>query len=141
MESKERQWIGPEETGDAVRKVDQFGRLRSNHGRLAKTSRIGPWPTRPQNSLRRATRSRLVACDQAGVDRPDRGADHPVRLDPGLVQGLVDACLVGAEGSAALKHQNDLPCIGPSFSRGSGTGMVSAMVTSAISENFSAWFI
>ena len=50
----------------------------------------------------------LVAGDQAGVDRADRGADHPVRLDAGLVQRLVDADLVGAERAAALQHQHDL---------------------------------
>ena len=51
---------------------------------------------------------RLVAGDQAGVDGADRGADHPVRLDAGLVQRLVDAHLVGAQRAAALQHQHDL---------------------------------
>ena len=49
-----------------------------------------------------------IAGDQGGIDRPDRGADHPVGLDAGFLQGLVDPGLVGAERSAALEHQDDL---------------------------------
>src|SRR5919206_1841001 len=52
---------------------------------------------------------RRVSGDQAGIDGADRGADHPVGFDPGLVQGLVDADLVGPERTAALQDQDDLP--------------------------------
>ena len=72
--------------------------------------RTGPCSTRLQNSLSRGSRSStVVAGDQAGVDGADRGADHPVRLDAGLVQRLVDAGLIGPERAAALQHQHDLP--------------------------------
>ena len=54
------------------------------------------------------TRCGLIAGDQARVDGADRGADDPVRLDAGFVQGLVDAGLVGAERAAALEDQHDL---------------------------------
>ena len=69
----------------------------------------GPCSTRHQNSSSRSSRSRgLAAGDQAGVDGADRGADHPVGLDAGLVQRLVDADLVGAERAAALEDQHPL---------------------------------
>src|SRR5262245_65670805 len=56
----------------------------------------------------------LVARDQTGVDGADRRADDPIRLDPRLMQGLIDARLVGAERAAALKDKDDLhpPCAG-----------------------------
>ena len=50
----------------------------------------------------------LVAGDQAGVDRADRGADHPVWLDAGFMQRLIDADLIGAERAATLQHQHYL---------------------------------
>jgi hypothetical protein len=37
-----------------------------------------------------------------------RRADHPVGLDPSVVQRLVDADLVGAQDAAALQHQHHL---------------------------------
>src|SRR5262245_7502699 len=37
-----------------------------------------------------------IAGDDRGVDRPDRDPRHPVRFDPRLVHGLIDAGLVGA---------------------------------------------
>src|SRR5262245_8446946 len=52
---------------------------------------------------------RLVARDQAGIDGADRGADDPIRLDARLVQGLIDARLVGAERAPALEDENNLP--------------------------------
>ena len=51
---------------------------------------------------------RIVTRDDAGVDRADRCADHPVGLDVSLVKRLIDACLIGAERAAALEHQHDL---------------------------------
>ena len=40
----------------------------------------------PRHAVRR-----VIAGDQARVDRADRRADHPVRLDAGLMQCLIDA--------------------------------------------------
>jgi hypothetical protein len=54
-----------------------------------------------------------IAGDQAGVDGADRGADDPVRLDPGFMQRLIDAGLIRAERTAALQNQHDLPRLGP----------------------------
>ena len=50
----------------------------------------------------------IVAGYEARVDGTDRGADHPVRLDAGFMQSLVDANLVGTERAATLQHQHDL---------------------------------
>ena len=49
-----------------------------------------------------------VARDQRGIDGANRGADHPFGFDAGIVQGLVHAHLVGAQGATALKHQHHL---------------------------------
>src|SRR5262249_55428736 len=38
---------------------------------------------------------RLIACNDAGVNGADRGADDPIRLDPRLVQRLIDTNLIG----------------------------------------------
>ena len=65
-------------------------------------------PSAPEFLQRSETISVRIAGDQAGIDRADRGADDPVRLDAVLVQRLIDASLVGAERAAALQHQNDL---------------------------------
>ena len=50
---------------------------------------------------------RRVAGDDRRIDRADRDAANPVRLDMGLVQRLIDAGLIGAERAAALQHQRD----------------------------------
>src|SRR5262249_20648744 len=50
----------------------------------------------------------LVAGNDRAVDGADRGADHPVGLNAGFVQGLIDPALIGAECAAALKDQNHL---------------------------------
>src|SRR5262245_47388779 len=52
---------------------------------------------------------RLVAGDQTGIDRADRCADDPIRLDAGLVEGLIDPSLVGPERAATLEYEDDLP--------------------------------
>jgi hypothetical protein len=49
-----------------------------------------------------------IARDQAGIDRPDRGADHAVGFDSGFMQRLVDADLISTQSIAALQHKNDL---------------------------------
>ncbi len=51
---------------------------------------------------------RRVTGDQTGIDGADRCPDDPVRLNPGLVQRLIDACLIRSQRAAALKHQHDL---------------------------------
>ena len=43
-----------------------------------------------------------VARDEARVDGADRRADDPVWLDSSVMQGLIDAGLVRAQGAAAL---------------------------------------
>jgi len=48
------------------------------------------------------------AGDDGAVDRTDRSADDPVRLDSGFVQRLINATLVRAERAPALKHQYHL---------------------------------
>ena len=50
---------------------------------------------------------RRVAGDDGGIDGADRDADHPIRFQPGLMQSLVDAGLIGAERAAALQNQAD----------------------------------
>ncbi len=68
-----------------------------------------PCSTRRQNSSSRLEAMfDRISGDQRGVDRADRGADHPVGLDARFVQRLVDADLVGAERAAALEDQDDL---------------------------------
>src|SRR5262249_14066497 len=51
---------------------------------------------------------RLIACYDARIDSTNRGADDPIRFDSRLVQCLIYANLVGAEGPTALKHEHDL---------------------------------
>jgi hypothetical protein len=48
-----------------------------------------------------------IACDDGGIDRPDRDASDPVRMDISLRQRLVDASLVGPQRTAALQEQRD----------------------------------
>jgi hypothetical protein len=48
-----------------------------------------------------------IACDDGGIDRPDRDASDPVRMDVRFCQRLVDASLVGPQRTAALQEQGD----------------------------------
>ena len=50
---------------------------------------------------------RLVAGDDGGVDGTDGDAGHPVGLKSSLVQGLIDASLIGPERAAALQDEAD----------------------------------
>ena len=61
---------------------------------------VGGAPGRVEPDVQRADG---VAGDQARIDGADRGANDPIGLDSRLVQRLVDAGLVGAEGTAALE--------------------------------------
>ena len=62
---------------------------------------------RSQKARRRQPVVRPVAGDERGIHRADRDAGQEVRLQLRLMQRLVDAGLVGAEGAAALQHQGD----------------------------------
>jgi hypothetical protein len=48
-----------------------------------------------------------VAGNQGRVDRADGNAGDPIRMQVGLGQRLIHACLEGAERSAALQQQGD----------------------------------
>ena len=104
-----RQRIGPEETWNAMGHGRPIGQLLVEAGK-----RGAPVPYRlllhPLPELLQARQAVLgrVAGNEARIDRTDRGADDPVRLDAGFVQGLVDPGLVRAERAAALKHEHDL---------------------------------
>ncbi len=50
----------------------------------------------------------LVAGDDRGVDRADRDAGDPFRLEIEMTQRLIGAGLVGAERTATLEHQHAL---------------------------------
>src|SRR6476469_1983263 len=52
--------------------------------------------------------ARLAAGNQRRVDCADRCADHPSVRNSGLVQGFVNADLIGAEGPAALEDEHGL---------------------------------
>src|SRR5450755_1261090 len=102
--------IGPEEAGNAVGDRRPIGELlvksRENAAEIPGRVLLHPFPEFLQA---REPGLRLIAGDQARIDRPDRGADDPVRLDAGFVERLIDAGLIGAERTAALQHQHDLP--------------------------------
>ena len=107
--AKEGQGIGLEEAAHPLgggRPVAQH-RAQQRKARQALDHRglLDPAPELPQlgNSVLRP-----VAGDQARIDRPDRGADHPVGLDARLMHRLVDAGLIGAERAPALEDEDDL---------------------------------
>src|SRR6516164_11072788 len=58
-----------------------------------------------------------VAGDHRAVDRADRRADHPVRLNAGLMQRLIDADLISAKRAATLEHEDDLSVLFLQFLR------------------------
>ncbi len=49
---------------------------------------------------------RRIAGDQRRIDGADRHAGDPVRREPFLGEAIVDASLIGAQGAAALQHQD-----------------------------------
>src|SRR5262245_32704813 len=97
-----RQRIWPEEAGDPMRDGRPVGELfveaRKDVTKIEGSSLLHPLP---EFLEAREPVLRLVAGDQTRIDGADRGADDPVRLDAGLMQRLIDAGLVGAEGAAA----------------------------------------
>jgi hypothetical protein len=50
---------------------------------------------------------RRIAGNDRPVDGADRYARHPVQLEAGFLQGLVDARLVGSQRAAALQDERD----------------------------------
>jgi hypothetical protein len=52
-----------------------------------------------------------ISGNQACIDRADRRADDPVRVNSVFVQRVVDTGLVGAERAAALQNQDGLPIL------------------------------
>src|SRR3954468_11614144 len=98
-----RQWVGAEEAGNAVGHRRPVGELFVEAGDdVAETPDRMLLHPLPELAQTRQSILRRVAGDETRVDGADRGADDPVRLDAGLMQGLVDAGLIGAERAAAL---------------------------------------
>src|SRR5688572_16537535 len=64
-----------------------------------------------------------AACDQCRVDRADRGADHPVRCNSGLMKCLVYPNLIGAERTPALEDEDGLAESGYFLGKRSGHGI------------------
>jgi hypothetical protein len=58
-----------------------------------------------------------IARDDAGIDRPARSPNHPVRLDAGLMERLADPALIGVESAAALEREERLGPAKPSPSQ------------------------
>src|SRR6516225_6873997 len=101
--------IGLEKAGNAAGK----GRpVRPSVGNSSpgrrKRPRIGPLHFPPKLVELSEAILRCVACNDAGIDGTDRGADDPIRFDARLVQCLVYTNLVGAERSAALEDEHHL---------------------------------
>jgi len=61
----------------------------------------------PECSQARNALFRRVAGDDRRVDRPDRDASDPVRVQIRLGQGLIDPALIRAQSTAALEHQRE----------------------------------
>ncbi len=101
--------IGPEEASNALCDRRPVGQLLVESGKSTAEipGRVLLHPL-PEFLQAREPGLRLIAGDQARVDRPDRGADDPVRLDAGFVQRLIDAGLIRAERTPTLEHQHDL---------------------------------
>ena len=110
MPAEEGDRVWPEEPGDAGGKRLPVRQARADPGQhRQRLKRRRMFDAAPELAQLREPVGRPVAGDNRGVDRADRSADHPVRLDARFVQCLVDAGLIGAERAAALKDQNDLP--------------------------------
>src|SRR5262249_18404362 len=114
----ERPWVGLEKARySAKQRGPVRGRVgKSRPGRKAPeflASHAAPELLQPINAI-----LRLIASDQAGIDRADGCADDSIRLNVGFVQSLVDAGLIGAKRAAALKHEHHLKafCVGSFFS-------------------------
>src|SRR6185437_16950027 len=67
---------------------------------------LGPGYRLPQRLELREASLRRVAGEDRGVDRADRDAAQPVRLEAVLVQRLIDADVIRPERPAALQHEH-----------------------------------
>ena len=99
-----------EEAGHAEGRDDR-GRLSLKTVRLlsplTRDSRAPARRPSPRIPCRRSTRfSASIAGDDRGVDRADRNAGDPFRLEAVAAQRLEDAGLIGAEGSATLQYEH-----------------------------------
>src|SRR5581483_9535891 len=72
---------------------------------------------RPKLTQSINARLRRVARDDRAVDRSDRNAGHPIRMNAGFRKGLIDAALVCTQGTATLQEQRDAVKRRPSVNR------------------------
>ena len=101
--------IGREERRQAPRHRRQVGDGAAEPGNEFRNADAGALlHTLPERVQALEATLRSVPGDQRAVDRADRRADHPVGLDPGLVQRLIHADLIRAQRSAALQDHHDL---------------------------------
>src|SRR5262245_18242163 len=111
MRAKERQWIGLEKAGNAAKHCCPVVR-RVGYTRPARpapqffAAHAPPKLLQPLEAV-----FGFIASDEARVDGADRGADDPVWLDIRLMQRLIDAGLVSAQCTAALKDQHRLTLV------------------------------
>jgi len=109
-QAERRQRIGLEESAKAGRDRHHVCGQRPDQGHSRSELRQ-PRMRHPAPEFFKARQASLrrIAGNEAGIDGSDRGADHPVRFNAGLAEGLVDADLISTERPAALEHENDLP--------------------------------
>ena len=100
--------LGSKKAGMPRSSVFQYAIVSGNAGPGRNAERRPIGHARPEFLQLLEALAARIAGDQARIDRADRGADDPVRLDAVLVQRVIDAGLIGAERAAALQHQNDL---------------------------------
>jgi hypothetical protein len=109
VRTSEGKWIGLEKAGNASSNrepvCDRPAKQRQSRHCLMERALLY---TAPEFSQARQAIRCVVAGNQACVDCSYGGTDHPVRLNTGFVQRLVNADLVGSQSTAALQHQNDL---------------------------------
>ena len=109
MRPHEGHRVGLEEGRNAGGDGEHAGDQRAEHRHRAKQAvQRAMLHAAPEFLETREPVAGLAARDQAGVDGADRSADHPVGLDAGLVQRLVDADLVGTQRPATLEDQHAL---------------------------------
>jgi hypothetical protein len=105
-----RQRIGLKETGNSIRYRRPKGQFFIEAGKYPRET-----PDRallhppPEFAQSRQAVVRYVAGNQARINSADRCADDPVRLDPRLMQRLIDTGLIRAQRTATLQYENDLP--------------------------------
>src|SRR5260221_4579850 len=111
VRAEKSQRLGLEESGNAAHQGRPVRRRAAKHRPVRQTPELLAPHTTPEFLQPVEAILGLVARDQTGVDGADRRADDPIRLDPGFMQCLIDARLVGAERAAALEDKDDLPML------------------------------